>query len=282
MGHSPPADWLSVLAPRRWPADLLGATADATTRECAVTASMLWAGAAHATGDPIVDCPVPNTLIGDTVADRQTRLAVVQSAARACRRCVDAGHIDVARPVFAGDANCRVMLIGQAPGVRSRDGGRPFAGPSGKALADWFRRAGFTEGYFPDHVYCTSVTRCFPGPAKAGGDRPPSPAERALCRPWLDAELRLVRPDVVLLVGRIAVVDMLPALAGQPLAALVGTSIHERDVEWIPLPHPSGASRWLNAPENRALVDGALAILSDARERLMHPRVTARDGEADR
>jgi uracil-DNA glycosylase len=204
---------------------------------------------------------------GQVVGDPEAELAAVQSAARGCRRCVLAGHIAEARPVFAGDVDCRVMLIGQAPGARSRDAGRPFAGPSGGVLADWFRRAGFPERHFPEHVYCTSVTRCFPGPAKSG-DRPPSPAERALCRPWLDAELRLVRPDIVLLVGRMAVVDMLPALAGQPLAALVGTSVRERDIEWIPLPHPSGASRWLNAPENRALVDRALMLLSNALIRL--------------
>jgi uracil-DNA glycosylase family 4 len=200
-------------------------------------------------------------------AQRASELAVAQAAARACRRCVEAGHLRCAAPVFAGDATCRVMLIGQAPGRLSRDAARPFAGPSGAVLGDWFRRAGFADDYFPERVYCTSVTRCFPGPARTGGDRPPSPAERGLCRPWLDAELRLVRPDVVLLVGQVAIAELLPTLAGRPLASLVGALIQERDSDWIPLPHPSGASRWLNAPANKALVDRALSLLSEARQR---------------
>jgi uracil-DNA glycosylase len=161
------------------------------------------------------------------------------------------------------------MLIGQAPGARSEATGRPFAGPSGRVLAAWLDQAGFAPGYFPDRVYCTSLTRCFPGPNPSGsGDRPPGPDERALCREWLDAELAIVRPPVVLLVGRMAIEACYPVGRVGALSAVVGTSATGSGTLYLPLPHPSGASRWLNTPANRLLVDRALAELSAARVRL--------------
>lgn len=188
---------------------------------------------------------------------------------RACRRCVLAGHIPSALPIFSGRASDDVMVIGQAPGPVSDDRGIPFAGPAGRELDRWFAEAGFPEGYFRAHTYLTSLTRCFPGKSPhGGGDRPPSRAERLLCRDFLDEELALVRPKVILLVGKLAIEEF---LGKARLDEVVGTAV-ERDGDLlIPLPHSSGVSRWLNAPEHRALLGEAIRHLAAARARLGPP-----------
>src|SRR5919109_1527656 len=116
----------------------------------------------------------------------------------ACRACQEAGLLAEAAPIAHGPTRARVMVVGQAPGVRSHVRRRHFAGPAGRVLEEWFDRAGFPPGYFREQVYLSSLTRCFPGPAPRGqGDRRPSPAELRLCQPFLEAELRLVQPALI-------------------------------------------------------------------------------------
>ena len=138
-----------------------------------------------------------------------------------------------------------------------------FGGPSGDALERWLRLAGFAPGALRREVYLSALTRCDPGRSEKGkGDRKPSPAEVALCRPWLERELEQVRPAVILLVGGMAI----EAFIGRvKLAEAVG-SVAERDgVTLLPLPHPSGVSRWLNVPAHQQLLERALARLSEMR-----------------
>ena len=202
--------------------------------------------------------------------DRAAELAAVQDEARRCGRCVTAGRIARANPVFSGRACDDILLIGQAPGALSDRNGIPFGGPAGKSLDEWLTRAGFPTGYLRERVYLSSLTRCFPGKAASGsGDRPPSGAERRLCRPFLDAELRVIRPSLVILVGRMAIDDVVGSLVGRrPLDGLVGRSFEADGVHYLPLPHASGVSRWLNAPANLALLDRAIARLGELRQEL--------------
>ncbi len=178
-----------------------------------------------------------------------------------------AGYLPMAGPVVSGHSDNQVMLIGQAPGLVEEAHRVPFHGRSGKLLMRWLARAGFPdEAFARRHVYMTSITKCFPGKgAGSSGDRRPSRAEVELCRPWLEQELALVRPKVILLVGGLAHERF---LGGRSLSELVGrvfdgsgrpVSLRSRSRPvLVPLPHPSGASRWLNDPSNRALVDRAL------------------------
>ena len=155
------------------------------------------------------------------------------------------------------------MLIGQAPGPVTDRKGYHFAGPAGTFLSLWLDHAGFPPNYFREHVYLTSLTRCFPGKSPSGnGDRPPSRAEIALCRPFLDREFALIRPKVVLLVGKMAIDAF---LGKHPLTETVGKVFEIDGRTFVPLPHASGVSRWLNAPQNRALLEQAIAELSRLR-----------------
>ncbi|HYI24095.1 MAG TPA: uracil-DNA glycosylase family protein, partial [Thermomicrobiales bacterium] len=143
--------------------------------------------------------------------DRATRLETLQQSIRACTRCVDAGFIPVANPVVRGSLGIRGMLIGQAPGPRAEHTQTPWSGPSGKLLRSWFARAGLDPERFLDDWYFAALTRCFPGKAAHGpGDRVPSRAEQALCRPHLDAEIALVQPPVIVTLGRHAADTFVP------------------------------------------------------------------------
>ena len=207
-------------------------------------------------GQPEVEQRVPDVGFDDLVAD-----------VLGCRACEAAGLLATAHPIRpAVLADARMMLIGQAPGPVTDRKGYHFAGPAGRILERWLAQAGFPPGYFREHVYLTSLTRCFPGKAASGhGDRPPSAAEIGLCRRFLDRELELLQPRLVLLVGKMAIDAF---LGKRPLVETVG-SVVERDGRlWLPLPHASGVSRWLNDPANRARLDRALAELSRLRQEL--------------
>lgn len=174
----------------------------------------------------------------------------------ACRACEDAGYIERAAPVVAGHAGNRIMLIGQAPGVTELEVRRPFAGRAGKELFRWLASIDITEADFREQVYMTAITKCYPGRVAGGsGDRRPSGREITLCRPFLEAQLTLIRPRAMVLVGGLAIERYFPK---RPLTEIIGRRFDLNGVATIPLPHPSGASRWLNGAENRALLAEAL------------------------
>jgi uracil-DNA glycosylase len=196
-------------------------------------------------------------------------LARLHREIRSCTRCVAAGYLAAAAPVLSGYPDNRIMLVGQAPGAVEAVRRLPFQGRSGKVLMTWMERAGFaSEEQVRRRVYMTSITKCFPGKGAGSGDRRPGRAEVDLCRSHLDRQLGLIKPDLVIAVGGLAHERFLP---GRPLDRLVGrvftlsgkevsTRTHARPL-LVPLPHPSGASRWLNTPENRILLDRALRRL---------------------
>ena len=190
------------------------------------------------------------------------------AALAACTRCAFGPHI---RPILSRARAPRAMLVGQAPGQVETGGGKPFAGRAGRTLFRWFERIGLDEERAREWLYIAAITRCYPGPHPSGrGDRVPSPGERARCADWLDAELAIMRPSLIIPVGRLAIDRFLGAV---PLAEVVGR-VHEYAhagglSEVVPLPHPSGASSWIHQPGNAALLDRSLELL---RERLFRER----------
>ena len=202
--------------------------------------------------------------------ETQQRLLVLQNEIRACRRCVAAGHIPEARPLTAGRADAIFMVIGQAPSRTDHEAGKFFVGPAGRRLREWFLEAGFAPEDFGTRIYNAAITKCFPGRLPGSSkDRAPSRAEQILCHSWLDAEIALVRPQVFVLFGGLAIGTF---LSKAPLTELIGQTFEKEGRLYIPLPHSSGASMWLNAPENRVL-------LAQAIERLREARTTGTRGE---
>jgi uracil-DNA glycosylase family 4 len=200
-----------------------------------------------------------------------------QSACRACQVCVDEGIILEATPTFAGQWGAPFFLVGQAPGPVERESRRPFSGRAGKELDRWMLRAGFASAEeFRRLTYIAALMRCFPGRNRAGnGDLKPPPAAVANCAHWLDAELRILRPKVLILVGQLAIARF---LGPGRLEDRVGHAFGERPV-MVPLPHPSGQSRWLNEPANRERLAAALELVGRLRSSLaLAPRTGSNSG----
>jgi uracil-DNA glycosylase len=160
-----------------------------------------------------------------------------------------------------------VMLIGQAPGAHEGPLGRPFAWTAGKTLFAWLGQIGLIEAAVRARVYMAAVCRCFPGKTASGGDRVPSTDEIQRCAHHLVTEVSLVQPSLVLPVGRLAITQILQDGTGSgPLAGIIGkkfrTRYHGRDVDVIPLPHPSGVSSWPRIEPGKSLLAQALALIA--------------------
>ncbi len=181
-----------------------------------------------------------------------------------------------------GHKGQRAYLLGQAPGIVEGDERRPWRGRAGVTLRRWLR---VDEESFYDTFYCAAVTRCYPGKAPSGrGDRAPTAREQELCAEWREQELRLLRPELIVTVGGLALRRLLGLAA---LTDAIGKSYVLEDAIVIPLPHPSGASSWLNDPLNRARLGKAathvrreLARLAEASVERGTPQPSAR--RADR
>jgi uracil-DNA glycosylase len=191
------------------------------------------------------------------LAQRSLALDAHRAALARCRRCRLGAGI---RPIVSQAKNARIMLIGQAPGKVEADSGKPFSGRAGRTLFRWLERAGLDEATAREQIYISAITRCFPGAHPSGrGDRVPTRDEQSRCADWLESELRIIQPRVVIPVGRLAIERFLPKL---PLDELIGTKHIAEHAGGrslvIPLPHPSGASSWIHQPGNRLLVDRAI------------------------
>lgn len=211
-------------------------------------------------------------------APRSAVLLQHQREHRGCTRCVDADLLPRAHPVFSGRPGQRMMLVGQAPGPVEDDVTRPFAGRAGRELMRWMVRAGFRdEADVRDRVWMTSMITCFPGRLPgARGDRRPSAAQVRLHASWLDGELTLLAPRLVIAVGGLAHSRFCPR--GRGLEDVIGRAFTRDGTEApssrvallrvglglplvLPLPHPSGQSRWLNDPGHTSLLESALTRL---------------------
>lgn len=161
----------------------------------------------------------------------------------------------VGKPVFS-----RILLVGQAPGVKEPVLGRPFAWTAGKTLFRWIERAtGWDEDTARNRIYFAAVCRCFPGKNPKGGDRVPDPGEILNCSQWLQSEIEILQPDLILAVGKLAIAQFHPF---EKLVDVVGKVIpitcHGRELDLLPLPHPSGASTWHRMEPGQSLLAKAL------------------------
>jgi uracil-DNA glycosylase family 4 len=193
------------------------------------------------------------------VTRRRTRyrsLRSLQSDNAVCRACAEAGYPLESLPVFEGSPGQRALIVGQAPGVVEGEERRPWRGRAGQTLRRWLA---MDEAAFYATFYCVSVTRCYPGRTPGGrGDRQATPREIEFCRFWLDWELRLLRPSLIVTVGGLALRRILGRSA---LTECVGCRFDLGEAVVVPLPHPSGASGWLNDEVNRERLGIGLELL---------------------
>ncbi len=188
------------------------------------------------------------------------RIVEHQSALKTCRSCPGMiGPVVVGKPVAS-----RVLLIGQAPGSKEGAAGQPFAWTAGRTLFRWFGDIGLDETRFRDRVYMAAVCRCYPGKAPRGGDRVPNEQEIYNCSRWLTRELRLLRPELLIPVGRLAIAQTTDVgTLKEVIGRIYRVSMHGVSCDVIPLPHPSGASTWHRTEPGKTLLQEALSRIRD-------------------
>jgi len=183
-------------------------------------------------------------------------IASLQRDNRICRACAEEGFPLESLPIVQPYEGQRAYVFGQAPGVVEGQERLPWRGRAGRTLRRWLE---LDEEAFYATFYCASVTRCYPGKAPSGrGDRTPTPREQELCSFWRDWELRLIRPGLIVPVGGLAARRLLGL---KSVTECVGSRFELDEAVAIPLPHPSGASSWLNNPANRARVTEAVGLI---------------------
>jgi uracil-DNA glycosylase len=211
---------------------------------------------------------------------RQAQLTDHVARLLQCRRC----RRVVPPPVSGGPIVSDVILVGQAPGIREPVLKRPFAHTAGKTLFRWFEEfCGLGEAAMRSRIYFAAVNRCFPGKAPGGGDRVPNPEEIRNCSTWLNDEFEILRPQLVIPVGKLAISQF---IAFDKLDAVIGRRfvIHHRGItfELIPLPHPSGASPWHKLSPGRELLAQAMRKIArhPAMQRLARSEQSSRRNSA--
>ncbi len=190
----------------------------------------------------------------------EARIKAQQIVLSQCTHCPDMiGPVILGRPVAS-----KIIQIGQAPGPYEGRLGQPFAWTAGKTLFKWYESIGADEETFRSRVYMAAVCRCFPGKNPNGGDRVPSREEITQCSEWLRREVEILKPELVIPVGKLAIAQMLKATR---LADGVG-QVHRvtylgAEMDAIPLPHPSGLSTWFKTEPSKTLLQQALHLISE-------------------
>lgn len=199
-------------------------------------------------------------------ATKETKSLLIERHVKellSCKQCpMMVGPVVTHHPMLS-----KIMLVGQAPGPKEGEFGKPFAWTAGKTLFQWFSSIGVEEETFRDRAYMAAVCRCFPGKTKHGGDRVPSKIEVQNCSGWMKYELELLDPELIIPVGRLAIDQFIDY---SKLTDVIG-KVHPIEIEgrtrdFIPLPHPSGASTWFKKDPGKTLLLEALTILKK------HPR----------
>lgn len=191
--------------------------------------------------------------------DIKQRITVHQQQLRSCTACPGmSGPVVIGQPAVS-----KVMLVGQAPGDKEGAAEKPFAWTAGKTLFKWFESTGIEEKRFRSQVYMTAVCRCFPGKKPRGGDRVPDNDEIERCSQWLNREIDLLEPELIIPVGKLAISQFLEI---NKLTDVIGDQHHmavrEIKCDLIPLPHPSGASTWHRTEPGKSLLQTALGLIA--------------------
>jgi uracil-DNA glycosylase len=156
-------------------------------------------------------------------------LPSLSTAVHNCRRC-PLGHSRTRAVPGVGAADSRIMIVGEAPGQNEDQQGEPFVGAAGKLLDQFLRGIGLTRA----DVFITNILKCRPP-----GNRDPQPLEVEACSPYLEQQQRLIKPEVVLLLGRHALARLLPGY--ESISRLHGKVIVKDGVTYIPIYHPAAA-----------------------------------------
>ncbi|GAC1572451.1 MAG: type-4 uracil-DNA glycosylase [Candidatus Dormibacteria bacterium] len=162
-------------------------------------------------------------------AGTTAELLEIHGRIRACTSCRLSATRTQAVPGY-GPVEARIMAVGEAPGEKEDHEGRPFVGAAGRLLTELVESIDLSRR----DIYITNVVRCRPP-----GNRDPEHDEVQACSHFLDEQVALLRPDVILILGRHALNRLLPGSAG--ISALHGQRVVRDERVYVPLYHPAAA-----------------------------------------
>jgi len=196
--------------------------------------------------------------------------SMAESLAAACGACRRCGLAATRQQVVVGrgNPNARLLLVGEAPGAEEEACGQPFVGRSGRLLEAMLAAAGLDS---ERDLYIANVIKCRPP-----GNRKPSRTEIETCRPWLERQIAMVRPQLVLLVGATALEALLGIKGG--ITKLRGQWLHLEASQGPDQPSPNQAAQGKRTPSPRspirwpAMGEGGIALMP-----LLHPSYLLRN-----
>ncbi len=192
----------------------------------------------------------------------EAKFDALREAALACVKCP---HLATTRTqvVFGvGNPKAELMFVGEAPGADEDAQGEPFVGRAGQLLTKIIQAMGFRR----EDVYIANVLKCRPDmPPGASGNRKPTPGEMSTCLPWLERQIDLIKPRVMVALGATAVEGLLGAAA--PVSKVRGRWLNFRGIPVMATYHPAYLLRNQSISEKRKVWEDMLQVL----ERLGRP-----------
>ena len=183
----------------------------------------------------------------------------LEASIRACTRCGLCEGRKHAVP-GVGDRSARWLFVGEGPGRNEDLQGEPFVGPAGKLLDNMLRALGLARG---ENTYIANIVKCRPvGPD--GRDRPPAADEVSACLPYLQRQVALIRPDVIVALGKTAAISLLGLGEDTSLGSLRGQPRVYAGIPLVITYHPAyllrkpvdKAKTWRDLCAAKSLVDG--------------------------
>lgn len=169
-------------------------------RRVALTDAADWTASAARPAAAASVAPRPKSA---AASSREGTLAELAEKIKACRAC-ELGSYRIQAVPGVGSATAQVMFVGEGPGFQEDHKGEPFVGRSGQLLDKIMESIGLSR----QTVYIANIVKCHPmknpkDPESHGNDRPPTPEEMAACRGWLEAQIRAIRPKVLVTLGAV-------------------------------------------------------------------------------
>ena len=190
----------------------------------------------------------------------------LEEIARLVRHCTDCPLSEGRTNAVPGEgpADAEIMFIGEGPGYQEDRQGRPFVGPAGQFLEELLASIGMTR----QHVFIANMIKCRPP-----HNRDPSPSEMSACSKYLDRQIELIAPKIIVTLGRFALSRFFP---GESITRARGT-LREKDGRFIyPMMHPAAA---LHRQDLRPTIiedfKAIPALLDQVRDKLLHSPVAS-------
>lgn len=209
-----------------------------------------------------VPSPVLHAASAPAVAIADMNWTQLKSAVAACTAC---GLCQRRMQTVFGSGNTKAkwLFVGEGPGINEDAQGEPFVGPSGKLLDNMLLAMGLTRNGSDATVYIANIVKCRPADA-AGRDRPPTAEEIASCLPYLQRQIALIQPTIIVALGKTAALSLLGLDLETALAGLLGKVHRHGGLPLIVTYHPAYL---LRKPQEKAQAwrDLRLAMATYAR-----------------